>query len=527
MKKHLSLFTLSIAISTIVVVLFGGQFAGRAHAQSTSASMSGWTWSSNIGWGSASSTQLNAGGGGPYGLTVDGSGNITGYIWSSNIGWIQFGGLSSFPSNGTPSQNANVNLTTGAVTGWARACGGTVSGNCSSMTSRTDGWDGWIELSGANHESGSGGVALNPSTNVFSGYAWGSDVVGWVDMSGIVLCSSGTCGIPVTTNTLNVYTAGSGSGTVAGSDGVINNCSTKSGASSGTCTETVATPVSVTLTATPSSGSTFTGWSGACTNTTGTCVVNISGTVGVTATFTNGSGPSVLSCTIPALSNNVLNLSGAATASGGTGHYTYLWRVGAINGFLSQTSYTLSSGTYAISVEAVDSLNATSAPYPCGSVTVAGNPTTILFPVLWPGQAVPTTGVNFSQDPNTFVTIANPPAPVRTVHPGSNVTVSYAYPSGLTGCNSTITLPNGVNTLTSNPDLDTTLNSASSGSTQLQNLVQGVYAVQYSCQKPSVTYTNSNPIMAALHNLFAVNPTQTVLSNIIEIDVVSSTIHEK
>jgi hypothetical protein len=116
---------------------------------------------------------------------------------------------------------------------------------------------------------------------------------------------------------------------------------------------------------------------------------------------------------------------------------------------------------------------------------------------------------------------------VRTVHPGSNVTVSYAYPSGLTGCNSTITLPNGVNTLTSNPDLDTTLNSASSGSTQLQNLVQGVYAVQYSCQKPSVTYTNSNPIMAALHNLFAVNPTQTVLSNIIEIDVVSSTIHEK
>ena len=45
MKKHLSLFTLSIAISTIVVVSLGGQFAGHAHAQSTSASLSGWTWS--------------------------------------------------------------------------------------------------------------------------------------------------------------------------------------------------------------------------------------------------------------------------------------------------------------------------------------------------------------------------------------------------------------------------------------------------------------------------------------------------
>jgi hypothetical protein len=41
----------------------------------------------------------------------------------------------------------------------------------------------------------------------------------------------------------------------------------------------------VTLTATASAGSTFTGWSGACTG-TGSCVVTMSAAKSVTATFT-------------------------------------------------------------------------------------------------------------------------------------------------------------------------------------------------------------------------------------------------
>src|ERR1035437_1032329 len=143
MKKHSSLFTLSIAIvAIVVVVLVGGQFV--AHAEAASASMNGWTWSSNIGWGSASSTQPGAGVSEPYGLTVNNSGNINGYIWTSNIGWIKFGSLSGFPANGTPHQDAKV-YSTGVVEGWARACSGTIKsgdsqtvplypGDCSTMT---------------------------------------------------------------------------------------------------------------------------------------------------------------------------------------------------------------------------------------------------------------------------------------------------------------------------------------------------------------------------------------------------------
>src|SRR5207245_1810703 len=44
----------------------------------------------------------------------------------------------------------------------------------------------------------------------------------------------------------------------------------------------------VTLTATPSTGSTFAGWSGSCTTTSTTCTVTMSGARSVTATF-NGS----------------------------------------------------------------------------------------------------------------------------------------------------------------------------------------------------------------------------------------------
>jgi len=116
---------------------------------------------------------------------------MSGYAWSSNIGWIKFGGLSGFPGLGS---DANVNTATGAVTGWARACAGTVNGDCSSMTSRADGWDGWIELSDngsptPRHASpninGTGGVTYRSSDGAFIGFAWGGPVVGWVQFNGI------------------------------------------------------------------------------------------------------------------------------------------------------------------------------------------------------------------------------------------------------------------------------------------------------------------------------------------------------
>ena len=66
------------------------------------------------------------------------------------------------------------------------------------------------------------------------------------------------------TRTLTVTKAGTGSGTVTSSPSGIN-CGT-------TCSASFALNTSVTLTAAPASGSTFGGWSGACTGTTSTAV---------------------------------------------------------------------------------------------------------------------------------------------------------------------------------------------------------------------------------------------------------------
>jgi Divergent InlB B-repeat domain len=79
---------------------------------------------------------------------------------------------------------------------------------------------------------------------------------------------------------LTVALAGTGSGTVASSPAGIN-CGID-------CSEAFASGTEVTLTATPATGSTFSGWSGACAG-TGACKVTMSATRSVTATFTKES----------------------------------------------------------------------------------------------------------------------------------------------------------------------------------------------------------------------------------------------
>jgi hypothetical protein len=82
-------------------------------------------------------------------------------------------------------------------------------------------------------------------------------------------------GSPPTSYTLTVARAGTGSGTVNG--GAIN-CGS-------TCSATLAAGTAVTLTATPAAGSTFAGWSGACSG-TAACSLTMSSAQTVTATFT-------------------------------------------------------------------------------------------------------------------------------------------------------------------------------------------------------------------------------------------------
>lgn len=85
---------------------------------------------------------------------------------------------------------------------------------------------------------------------------------------------------PSQNNTLSVTTAGTGTGTVSSTPGSIL-CNDNAG----TCSGSFASGTSVTLTATPDSGSNFTSWGGACSG-SGTCSVTMSTAKSVTATFT-------------------------------------------------------------------------------------------------------------------------------------------------------------------------------------------------------------------------------------------------
>lgn len=97
------------------------------------------------------------------------------------------------------------------------------------------------------------------------------------------------------TSALTVTTDGDGSGVVTSNPPGID-CGA-------TCTETFAQPTSVTLTATPAAGSTFTGWSGGgtCSGTTGVCQVEVANDQSVSATFTVKRSARVASCVVPRL----------------------------------------------------------------------------------------------------------------------------------------------------------------------------------------------------------------------------------
>ncbi len=158
--------------------------------------LSGFAWSDNIGWISFSST--SDGSVSAYSVKIDtATGAISGSAWSENIGWISFDRSAtnnppSAPFNGGSGAIASIDWATGKVTGWARAlagcentpgvpvtsCGGSGAGAASG------GWDGWIRLSDdANANWVNKGVSINVSTGKFSGYAWGDEVMGWIDFA--------------------------------------------------------------------------------------------------------------------------------------------------------------------------------------------------------------------------------------------------------------------------------------------------------------------------------------------------------
>ena len=172
-------------ILAVLIVSLGATGVVKAGTANT---LSGWGWSSTIGWLSFNSSDPNTGDGGSgrsgvsYGVTMSTTtataGTFDGYAWSSNIGWVSFKAADT-AACGSP---ASVNLSTGKVTGWAVALAG---------VGRTDGWDGCIELSDNTFHvspgsATTGGVTLSTTTGAFRGLSWGDTNVGWLSFVGVI-----------------------------------------------------------------------------------------------------------------------------------------------------------------------------------------------------------------------------------------------------------------------------------------------------------------------------------------------------
>ncbi len=159
-------YSVLAVIAVFAVVLTVNHFSPSKAEASASDNLSGWAWSENIGWLSFNATNESAPN--DYGVRVAASGAMSGYAWSENIGWIKFDG-------------GSFNKSTGAVSGTVKACAGTEGGDCTGGD-RTDGWDGTIKLAGTADDGSSYGVKATGCN--WGGWAWGSDVVGWIHFSG-------------------------------------------------------------------------------------------------------------------------------------------------------------------------------------------------------------------------------------------------------------------------------------------------------------------------------------------------------
>ena len=162
-SKHLSVFATLVAVVVIIsaAALYAPKNTFTPHtAHASTNSITGMAWSDNIGWicfYDATNCRYSN-------VTVNNDNTLSGYAWNDNIGWINFG------ANGCPTPS-QASMTNGALTGWAQA------------VANGGGWNGCIQL------ADTGTYAYGPilSGSDFTGWAWGSDVVGWISFN----CNAG------------------------------------------------------------------------------------------------------------------------------------------------------------------------------------------------------------------------------------------------------------------------------------------------------------------------------------------------
>ena len=288
-----------------------------------------------------------------------------------------------------------------------------------------------ITLSSPN--SGTGNVTPSPTGTPCSGiarcwdYAYGTPVTlsavadagssfaGWSTCTG-----TSTCAVTMTADTtetatfvtnyrLSITTSGDGSGTVTGSPSGINgtvDCVSGSSTGCGVDYAGVTPATTVSLMATAASGSTFIGWSGACSGTTPTCSVGMTAAQSVTANFVKqytlttavtGSGSISPSCGAGCAYN-----SGTAvtlTATPASGYFFSSWSGDCAGQTGQNCSLTMSSD---------HSATANFAQYAALNVTTIGNGTVTSSD----GNISCGTACSYSYKPSPSVTL--------TATPGAN-----------------------------------------------------------------------------------------------------------
>jgi hypothetical protein len=130
-----------------------------------------------------------------------------------------------------------------------------------------------------------------------------------------------------------------GSGTVTG-PGI--NCTISGSTTSGDCQETYDLAVTVTLTATPSTGSSFSGWQGDCSGTNSTCSFVITSNRTVSARFALQPPSFALECAVKHLIGDACLTAVARTYLDDAGNRDGVYNLGDLLAYLDRSGLRLS-----------------------------------------------------------------------------------------------------------------------------------------------------------------------------------------
>jgi|GEM_PF-1828323 len=186
------IISIVLGIITLAAIALGVFFAIPTVQASSTDNVYGNAWGASdgngIGWVVLNNcTSPGNCSGVDFGVKINASGDFFGEGWSSNYGWVDFQGRSPFPC---PGGAPHVNLATLVANGSAPVTG---FAHIYSAGNGDNYWDGCIGMSGNGW-----GVTLN-SNGSLTGFAWGDEVVGWVQFDATADLAKG-CTDPAATN---------------------------------------------------------------------------------------------------------------------------------------------------------------------------------------------------------------------------------------------------------------------------------------------------------------------------------------